>query len=79
MREVCYKTEMILQITKFGPWNRVDYIYQPSRLSLVTSPMPPCMLPETVGTTLKQGMLYLRKILQYNTSGIFVYVRIMRS
>ena len=64
----------ILQLTKFGPWKRVDSILQLSGRSPVTIPMPPWSPPALDGCSKKHVTSYTRRFWEYASVCIFVSV-----
>ena len=64
MKGVHCETEIISQLTTFGPLNFVDSMYQTFRIFLVTSSIPPYMPPDMLGTNLKHATSYNRLFLQ---------------
>ena len=79
MRGVLCKTEKILQISTFGPWNHVELIYPTSSLFLVTSPIPTCALSAAVVDALEHTTTYPRLFFKYTVSIISILFEIMKS
>ena len=56
--------EKIFQITRFGPWKRVDLVIHTYGCSLMTSTTPPCNNLDVVTTAWYHTMLYSRYMWQ---------------
>ena len=66
-----------LQLTTFGPWNRVVYILQPWGWSWMTRTNPPCAPPDVVIISSKHTTAYTNILHKQYWLAILVSTRII--